>query len=458
MNALCEAVRSTLSQADLLKKESRLLCAVSGGADSTALLHALCRVQKQAGFSLFALHVQHGLRGESSLEDERFVRGLCEKLGIPLTVENADLRGSIHDPGMETLARSERRRIFAHQLAVLSADALLTAHHRDDQTETVLMHLLRGSGLKGLGGMPVVSAFAGGLLVRPLLAVSRKQIESALLSEGLAHREDESNRELITPRNILRHRLIPLMEALYPEASAHIACSAQTLGCDEHFLTAEADKLFSTSFYGVSPIRALWIPPLENAHPALVRRVLRMTCEDLSMPDTLKLEGLVHAAPGAALNLPGGITAVRGKAHLHFSPPQMSSEAAQAVLPHRIQYRFRHCIIHQSSPEDQIPRSPSTVILPMEIIAQQPALRMPKPDDRIHPLGASGAKPLRRFFTDRKLDPCFRFQLPVLAIQNDVLWVPGLCTSEALRLQKVPLRAIQLSITELPFIPHQSKE
>lgn len=458
MNALCNAVRDGLQSAGLFCQNARLLCAVSGGADSTALLHALCRVQKEAGFLLFAIHVQHGLRGESSLGDERFVRELCRRLCVPLTVKNADLRGSIRDPGMETLARDERRRIFAHQMAILSADALLTAHHRDDQAETVLMHLLRGSGLKGLCAMPSSVSFAGGLLLRPFLSLSRSRIEQALVSEGLAHREDESNREFITPRNIIRHQLLPQMEALYPEASAHIAHTAQMLGCEEDFLSAEANKLFQKAFYGTAPIRALWIPPLENAHPALVRRALRMACENLSMPDTLRLESLVTSAPGTALNLPGGIVAMRGKEHIHFAPPKKSDEAAQAVRMHQTQYSFRHCAIHQGSAGAEIPRSPASVILPVEVLAQQPVLRMPGAEDRIHPLGASGAKPLRRFFTDRKLDPCFRWQLPVLAIQNDVLWVPGLCTGEALRLQEVPSCAIQLSITDLPFIPQQPKE
>jgi len=460
MNMLCSAVREALSAAGVLKPQARLLCAVSGGADSTALLHALCRVQKESGFSLFAVHVQHGLRGQASLEDERFVRALCRQLNLPLIVEEANLHGSMDDPGMETLAREERRRIFARQMAAVSADVLLTAHHRDDQSETVLMHLLRGSGLKGLCGMPILSPFDGGILLRPFLSVSRKQIETALLSENLAHREDESNRELITPRNIIRQRLMPQMEALYPEAGAHIAQAAQTLGCDEDFLSAEAQQLFQAAFYGVSPIRALWIPPLRQAHPALVRRVLRKACENLSLPDTLKLESLVHGMPGASVNLPGGLTAVRGQEHIHFAPLQKSDEAAQAVLADQAQYRFRHCVIHQRStmPDDTIPDSPASAVLPPELLCRQPVLRIPQPDDRIQPLGASGAKPLRRFFTDRKLDPFFRFQLPVLACGNEVLWVPGLCTGEALRLQEIPSCAIHLSITDLPFIPHQSKE
>ena len=150
MNALMNAVREALRLAGLWKDGAKLVCALSGGCDSVALMHALCRLRAEKRIAVHAVHVQHGLRGEESLADEAFVRDLCRKLNAPLMVANAGLAGDMHSPGIETLARERRRVIFEQELTRLNADALLAAHHQDDQAETVLMHLLRGSGMNGL--------------------------------------------------------------------------------------------------------------------------------------------------------------------------------------------------------------------------------------------------------------------------------------------------------------------
>lgn len=469
MNTLCSAVKDALTNAHLFHPGARLLCAVSGGADSTVLVHALSRLRAEAGYTLCALHVQHGLRGEDSLADERFVQDLCAQLCIPLTVEKADLHGSMEDAGMETLARSERRRIFAKHMTG-HFDALLLAHHMGDQAETVLMHLMRGSGMHGLCGMQSCAPFAGGVLLRPLLGLSKEQILQALLSEQLPHREDESNQHPVTPRNRIRLSLLPEMEQLYPAAAAHIAQAACTLSADEEYLLMQADQLFDTVYYGEPPFHALAVKPLLDAHPALVRRVLRrayITAAEpeaeraLSMEDTLHLERLLHAPSGETLNLPGGWMAVRGLKHVHITRtgPQQSAEAPQPIHPETAEYRFSHCLIRQDLQPASVPGSPQEAVLSPDILALHPVLRIPQPDDVIRPLGAPGSKPLRRFFTDRKADPYFRYQLPALAHGREILWIPGLCAAEALRLPAVPAGSIRLTlVNSSPFDPHQSKE
>ena len=138
-----DALRQCLSLHHLLRPDACLVAAVSGGSDSMALLSALCLLRRETGFSLHACHVQHGLRGEASFLDEQLVRDFCQSHSISLTVHTAQLGGDLHLPGMETRARNCRRAFFAQAMADLHADALLLAHHQDDQTETLLMHLLR---------------------------------------------------------------------------------------------------------------------------------------------------------------------------------------------------------------------------------------------------------------------------------------------------------------------------
>ena len=190
---LLAALRRSLEAAGLWRKNALLLAAVSGGGDSVALLYGLALLREDGGFRLAACHVQHGLRGESTRLDQRLTEALCARWNVPLTVREAGLQGDMNTPGIETLAREKRRELFARCMDELSADALLTAHHRDDQAETVLMHLLRGAGGKGLSGIAPRTAFGRGLLLRPLLELSKQELEAVLREADVPFRHDESN-------------------------------------------------------------------------------------------------------------------------------------------------------------------------------------------------------------------------------------------------------------------------
>ena len=476
MNALMQSARSALLQCGLWRNDAVLLCALSGGCDSVALLHTLCRLQRETPFSLHAVHVQHGLRGEESLADERFVRELCRSLKVPLTVENAGLTGDMHTPGMETLARESRRRIFEKQLCTNRADALLTAHHLDDQAETVLMHLLRGSGMTGLCGMQPAAPFGSGLILRPFLGLSKQQLRAALTAENLPFREDGSNQEAVTPRNALRLAAMPQLEALFPNACTHMAQTAEALSAEEAYISHQADELYATIHYDEAPLFMLTLAPLNAAPEALRRRVLRRWYREglraaglqpdergLSHADTLALSALCAQPPGSRLNLPCGLMAAREKAYLHLvhqsgEPLQPAQAFSEAVQPGRAGYALPHLTLKASAPH-ALPHDAQSIILSPEWLKKQPVLRMPQPEDVIRPFGAPGHKPLRRYLTDRKTDPFLRPVLPVLCVQQEVLWIPGLCASEMLRLESLPANALELKISgHTPFIPKPPKE
>ncbi|MBP3645843.1 MAG: tRNA lysidine(34) synthetase TilS [Clostridia bacterium] len=465
MKALIDALRHSLKEAGLLRPDARLLCGVSGGCDSVALLHALCALQKEIPFSVFVCHVQHDLRGESSRQDEQFVRRLCSKLGVALQVENAGLNGSMHTPGMETLARERRRMIFLSQMERLSADALLTAHHRDDQAETVLMHLLRGSGMEGLCGMKPLSAFGRGVLLRPFLSLSKEQLASAVSD----YCEDGSNFEPVTPRNILRLNILPELERLYPGASEHIANTAQTLAADEACLSAQAEAIYQSALYSIPPLFALKKEPLVHSPEALVRRVLRRWWQDgsklaglspdehsLSRSDTLQLFSLIDQPAGTCCNLPSNLAAQAGTVFLylmHQSGEPLASSEAFCFPPVQAPVNLSHLSIHQESASGELPHSTKEIILTPELLALEPVFRPIRPDDRIHPFGAPGSKPLRRFLIDRKIDLPLRSALTVLACGSDVWWIPSLCTAELLRLNTIPDGSVRLRGAH-SFLPH----
>ena len=448
---LIDAVKAGLQNSGLWRKDAVLLAGVSGGADSVALLWALCRAREDMPFRLVCCHVQHGLRGESSLGDENFVKTLCRKWNVECLTADAGLDGDMHTPGMETLARDRRRQLFAAWMAEQSADGLLLAHHQDDQAETLLMHLLRGSGLRGLGGMEPSRPFGGGVLLRPLLDFSKADLLALLHQEGIPFREDETNREALTLRNALRLDVLPRLEALCPGASRHMADAAATLRRDEACLASLADDLFCRAYHRQEGVLALEIPPLVSAPAALAVRALRRFYregaalrpiapgeQDLSREDSLQLLSLLQEAPGCVANLPNDMEIYRGAAHLYLlrqggDPilPWTAPEPAPIVRGSMTLggYVFR---LEDASPGWH-PSALFVLLTPEETSAA--VLRHPLPGDVFHPLGASGSKPLRRWLIDRKTDLPLRPSLPVLAAGQNVLWVPGMTCAESLRRQ-----------------------
>lgn len=212
---------------------------------------------------------------------------------------------------MEARARERRRAIFARQMDALKLDAVLVAHHRDDQAETVLMRLLRGAGTDGLCGMRACVPFGRGVMLRPFLGLGKQTLVQALAQEGLPHREDESNQSPLTPRNALRLEVLPAMERLFPGAAGHIAEAAEALGTDAGCLDALAERLYETARAELPPLHALRRGPLARAPEGLARRVLRRWFWEgaalhgplpderaLSHADTLALAALARAEAG----------------------------------------------------------------------------------------------------------------------------------------------------------------
>lgn len=212
------AVRAFLAGVPLEKK--RVVVGLSGGVDSVVLLHLLAGLRKDLGFSLSALHVNHGLSANAE-RWARFCAGLCRSLRVPLRVQR--VRVTRTGEGLEAAARRSR---YA-ALGKAKADAIALAHHLDDQAETVLLNLLRGAGLRGLSGMPAFGRLEGKLLLRPLLDVPRGAIEAHAAAQGLEWIEDESNADEALTRNFLRRSVAPLLEARFPRWRESVARAAR---------------------------------------------------------------------------------------------------------------------------------------------------------------------------------------------------------------------------------------
>ena len=234
-----QRVKAYVEAYHMLGKEDRVIAGISGGADSICLLFVLLELKKELGFDLVAVHVHHGLRGEAADRDEDYVRQVCTEQKIPLEVFHRDVRAYAGERGLteEEAGREVRREAFLECAVRRSATRIALAHHRNDNAETVLFHLCRGSSLEGLSGIPPVS----GCWIHPLLCVDRREIESYLEKRGISYCTDETNQEMCYTRNRIRGRVIPCLEEnVNPRAMEHIADTAQRLRLAAEFVREEA--------------------------------------------------------------------------------------------------------------------------------------------------------------------------------------------------------------------------
>ncbi len=338
-----------------LRPGDRACLALSGGADSTALLllvHAANALPKLSlGVGLSAVHVNHTLRGEESDADQAFVQALCDQLGIPLHTFRVDTeaRARTHRESLEQAARTLRYETFGKLLAERAATHILTAHTLDDQAETVLMKLLRGAWLEGLAGISPVLQLPAGPVLRPLLATRRDDLRSFLAERNQPWREDSSNADERFTRNRLRHTVFPILRQENPAIDQTLANLAELAREEESRWTAELTRIVPQVVLPGTPVRgggrsssttpgeqtrALELERLRSFDPALRRRVVRAAARQLGARLTfeetdralafagcapLSVQAPAAAKPGSKLRLAHGLSLERTLRELRLS-------------------------------------------------------------------------------------------------------------------------------------------
>lgn len=388
----------------LLRPGDAVVCAVSGGADSMALLWAMYLMREQLDIRLSAAHFNHRLRGAESDRDEAFVREFCEGYQIPFISGSGDVTAG--EKGLEAAAR-EARYAFLCSLP----GKIATAHTADDNAETVLMHLVRGTGLKGLCGIRPVN----GSLIRPMLEITREEVLSFLDEYCISYVEDSSNGGDDFLRNRLRHNVMPLLKRENPSLSPNISAMALRLRQDEAALDVAAQTNMTRK---VSRLRELE-PGVRSR--ILAQLLLEAGVREPESAQILALEKLVFSdKPSARANFAGGITVERNYDELEMNPIRESLETIQLKIPGETVIPQANVRILCEYGSGEVNNPNAFYVIPVGV----PVVRARLSGDTIRLCG--GTKSLKKLFVDEKIPASRRKLVPVIADEAGVLGVAGI--------------------------------
>lgn len=403
-----------IRQQDLIRPGDTVICAVSGGADSMALLFAMYLLKDKMGIRLEAAHFNHNLRGDESDGDEAFVREFCARYEIELHLGSGIVAAG--KKGLEAAARDARYGFFQ-----TLPGKIATAHTADDNAETVLLHLVRGTGLKGLGGIAPIR----GNVIRPMLSVTRKDVISFLEEYHISHREDSSNAGDQFLRNRLRHHVMPLLTAENPNLGENLSAMALRLRQDEQALQ---------DFAGFTePLEVGW---LKEQNPAIRSRVLEafLKKHGVKEPEASHIaqaEALAFSNhPSAHARFPGGVTLCRQYGILTVGAKEQSMEPVVLTCPGSVRVG-QYCI--ECVPAAEIRNTDRVYTV---ACGETITIRSRQTGDTIRLSG--GTKSLKKLFVDRKIPAAQRNAIPVLADEQGVLAVCGIGVNLDRRASRLP--------------------
>lgn len=427
----------TIRQYKLISSDHWVIVGVSGGADSLALLHCLLRLRSVFNFKLHTATLNHGLRGQDGKDDTLFVAELCQQWSVSCSVGEVDVRALAKDEkmGIEAAARKARYDFLASVAGQFEGAIIATAHHQDDQAETVLMRILRGTGLKGLGGMPLSGVVPGHpqrILIRPMLYVTRKQVEDYCKDHQLTPRQDTTNQDTTLLRNALRLQVMPQLQQFNPQISRSLARLADSAAADEDFIHSVFMKIVWPHAV-LSDDRVLfWRAQFLALHPAMQRRLLLHAAQAIRVgQEEVGLERILAAVEHAREGRVGSMIEFPGNLRLRVDYDHFVLEKAQAPLssmwlrlPPGTQLSL------------QFPGLTTTLDWKILLSAEPPKqyaarlnfasgahamLRTRHPGDRFAPPGLGGhSQKLKKWLIDRKIPQHIRDSIPLLTINGEI--------------------------------------
>ena len=459
-------VQDFIGQYKMVNDQDKIIIGVSGGADSVCLLFALKKIREERDFTFEVVHVNHGLRGESADRDERFVRECCEKLDVPCHIYHVNVKemATREKLSIEDAGRNLRRQTFEKVMKETGSNKVALAHHQNDNAETLLMNLARGSGLRGVSGIKPISEH----YIRPLLCLTRDEIEEYLEDKGISFCVDETNEEIHFTRNRIRNVVIPHLEKVNSKAVIHMNETMNHLREIETLLEMKAEEVFSqvvhvkdSSAYrsnnqggqGIEKVELSGYCILEEGfiiQPLVIQKVIikkvmeRASGEkrDISRVHVEQVLELFNKQAGKQIHLPYRLTGIRNvqevlivqkedaQAANHFSDPKEKKEVeikipgTTQVPAYNIAIECRwipegECKFYQPS------HSVYTKAIDYDIIKNGLFLRTREAGDRITVDRQGSRQKLKSYFINEKIPQSKRDNIPLLVDGKEVVWVIG---------------------------------
>ena len=466
MPGLIQQVKQTIKEWKMLSGGQTVVAAVSGGADSVVMIHLLLELSEELGLRIIAAHMDHGLRGEESRRDHDFVKGLAKRLGLEFVskrLKKGELKGLGGSP--QEAARVKRYAFFSDVALKYKAQRVALGHTSDDQAETVIMRLLKGSSLSGLSGIPPVR----GVFVRPLIQTSRASVEEHAREQGIAFVTDSTNLTVKYLRNRVRLELIPKLAKEYnPSIKETLARTALVLSSDDDFIEKAAIKAFGAALIEQrAGIVVLDRGKLKRMHRALSARVFLASVHSLGVEGEL---GSLHVdaffgimngrRPNASISLPGGAGARREYGRMIVEADLAVKPQADALisglplaLPGLTLIEGIGLIEAKLvKPPKKFTTGRGTAWFDYDALQERGpvTVRQARPGDRIAPFGMEGHRKLKDIFIDSKVPLIERKRTPVVSVGKEVVWLAGLRQSSRFSVGAQTRRALRLDFIKEP--------
>lgn len=452
-------VLDTITKFNMIQYGDEIIVGLSGGADSVCLLWVLSNLQKDLNFHLSAIHVHHGLRGQAADDDVTFVEKLCHSLNVPLEVSYRNIKDEAKNLKIseEEAGRKARYEIFENRSNRLGGAKIALGHHKNDQAETILFNVIRGAGLKGLGGIRPVR----NLVIRPLIECTRDEIEAFCMQHGISYQEDATNQSLLYTRNRIRLELIPYIQKnLNPNFINQMGSMSQLLQEEDDYLERQAECFLQQHLKQINLKDAyLNIDVLLELDPVIRRRAYRkvilkmgIALKDYENKHFMIIEDLLNKKTGKRIDLPYGVfvekvyNEVSFKIKKEYEGPWLHTiEKGNGIFHIDEAEGSFELTTFANENKGEIPRNNYTKWFDYDRInGNYLIIRNRRDGDFIKLAGLRGKKKLKDYFMDLKIPRSERDHIPILADETEVIWIVGYRISERYKVTNNTTRILQV--------------
>ncbi len=418
-----EEILKTVEKYNMLSKGDRVLAAVSGGADSMAMLNFLLWAKDRYSLDVFVAHIEHGIRGQESLDDADFVENYCKKnsLEFHILYINAVEEAKKASMGVEEYSREKRYEFFSS----FDCDKIATAHNLSDNAETVLFRLFRGTGLKGMCGVPPIR----GRIIRPLIEISADRIREYCREENIEYRVDSTNFDNKYSRNIVRNQIFPLAKSINPNAENAVNNFISDACEDYEFIENEVKKAYSSSLCD----GMLSLDILNGYNIAIIKRVISKYFTDNGFTiDRLHLLKITDSldSPFAKIQIKDNVYAVSDKRHLRIAEFNTQNNNVN--------------LIKEILNIDEFNKKAVDFYCDCDKIIGSVTVRSRQPGDRIYPAGRACGKTLKKLFNEMKIPVEKRDKISVVCDEAGVIGVVGYCVDERVKVDSFTNRVLSI--------------